>query len=333
MNWHAFIAIIKLRNLEFFRDRAALAWTILFPVLVIFGFAFAFSGEGQYQYKVGVYGESRQHSVFSLDYLDFVVVDNIDAARKKVERHQLDLLIDMRQQRYWINHQAPKGYLMEQILLGSMALDSGLQRQTVSGAEVRYVDWLMPGMLGMNMMFAALWGVGFVIVRYRRNGVLKRLSATPLTALEFIAAQLVSRLGIILVLTTAIYLGCNWILGFAMYGSYPALLAVFTMGTVCMISLSLIVAAWTANQELASGLLNLMSWPMMFLSGVWFSTEGFHPILKSLAYALPLTYVLDASRAIMIDGAGWVDVQFELGVLALLSIIFLAIGSLSFRWQ
>jgi ABC-type multidrug transport system permease subunit len=172
-----------------------------------------------------------------------------------------------------------------------------------------------------------------VIVRYRKNGVLKRLKATPLTALEFLTAQVLSRLWLILAVTAVVYFGSNALIHFTMHGSYLDLFLVFALGTFSMISLGLIVASRTASEELAGGLLNMLSWPMLFLSGVWFSLEGLHPWVRAFAQLFPLTHMIEAARAIMIDGAGLGAVSGQLVALAVMSAVFLAIGAFSFRWQ
>ena len=107
---------------------------------------------------------------------------------------------------------------------------NGFERQAVEGAEIRYVDWFLPGILGMNIMFACLFGVGFVIVRYRKNGFLKRLKATPLGAFQFSFAQLVSRLLLVMLVTTIVYTGCNIFIKFNMQHSYWDLLLRATAG-------------------------------------------------------------------------------------------------------
>ena len=108
---------------------------------------------------------------------------------------------------------------------------------------------------------------------------------------------------------------------------------VVVSGAVSMISLSLVVAARITSEETAGGLLNLISWPMMFLSGVWFSLEGTNPVMQQLAEVFPLTHVTAAARSIMIDGAGLLDVSYHLVVLIVQSIVFLIVGALAFRWE
>ena len=331
--WRRFLAVLVARNREFLRDRAALSWNLLFPALIVVGFAFAFAGEPVDRYQVGLYGEPGEAlaGFTETDYIRFIRVERLEEAVAKVEHHRLDLLIDAEGGRYWVNETNPGGYILERVLAGTT--DRAFQPQAVSGAAVRYVDWVVPGVLAMNMMFSALYGVGFVIVRYRKNGVLKRLKATPLGAFEFLAAQVVSRLLLLITVTVAVYLATDLFIGFRMYGAYLDLLIVYAVGAFSVICLGLLVASRTASEELAGGLVNLIAWPMMFLSGVWFSLEGLNPLVQGLSLALPLTHLLDAARAIMLDGAGLVEVVPDLLVLAAMSVLFLVLGARAFRWE
>jgi ABC-type multidrug transport system permease subunit len=329
-----FLAILNARNKEFFRDKAALSWNFMFPVLLLIGFAFMFSGEGKNLYKVGLIQnaqntEPQVNSFKNLKHLEFVKYTNIEQAIVKVDQHKIDLLVDFDQSQYWVNNTSSKGYIVEQLLLAN---NSKMQRSQTSGRAIRYVDWVMPGILGMNMMFSCLFGVGYVIVRYRKNGVLKRFQATPLTALEFISAQIVSRLLIVITVTSILFIGCNFLLDFYVLGSVFDLLIVAILGASSMIALSLLIAAKSSSEEFTGGLLNFASWPMMMLSGVWFSLEGAHPALQKIALIFPLTHILEAARAIMTDGASLVDVAHNLIVLAAMSLIFILLGSWLFNW-
>ncbi len=332
MSFRRFLAILRARNKEFWRDRAALAWNFIFPIMVIGGFAVAFSGDGPDLYKVGITAaeEDRKLQFEATRYIQFIPVTDLSAAIVKVERHQLDMLISPSTRQFWINESSPAGYLLERLLAGS---DEGFRREAVTGEGIRYVDWLISGILAMNLMFSALFGVGFVIVRYRKNGMLKRIKATPVTAFEFIAAQVASRLWLLLSVSVLVFLCTDLVLDFRMYGSYLDLFVVFTLGAICLISLGLLIAARLASEELAGGLLNAISWPMMFLSGVWFSLEGVNPWLVKLAQFLPLTHVIDGARAIMIDGAGLVEILPNLLALVAMTAVFLAIAARTFRWE
>ena len=324
------------RTLEFLRDRSALGWNIAFPVLMVAAFALVFSGPGQPLFKVAVVAEApvsaALHPFLATEHVLFYKEASAEEAIAKVSHHQVDLLLDFTTPpgRYWINEESAKGETLEKLLLAGGG--PPLEREATRGARVRYVDWVVPGLLGMNMMFSCLFGIGYVIVRYRKSGYLKRLNATPLTPLEFLGAQLISRLALTLTITVACFIGTTLILHFRMDGSYLDLFIVTLLAAVSMIAMGLIVAARVSSEEFAGGVLNLLSWPMMVLSGVFFSLDGAPRAVQVAADVFPLTHLLEASRAIMLEGATLADVGYNVGALALMSVLFLGLGTAMFRW-
>ena len=343
MNLRRIGAVIYARSLEFIRDRSALSWSFVMPIVMVVGLAFIFSGDGQPLFKVGVIAENiaaeakpnpNLHPFLNTKHIDFysVSAEQQAAAVKKVGRHQVDMLMDLRagQMHYWVNTESPKGYFMELLLKGSEG--TKLTQEIVKGEQIRYVDWVIPGILGMNMMFSCLWGVGYVIVRYRKNGYLKRLNATPLTATEFLLGQILSRMVLVVGVSTLVFTLTNLFMHFVMEGSYLNLFIVLIVGTFTLITMGLLVASRVRSEELSDGLLNLLTWPMMLLSGVWFSMEGTNPIMQWLSQLSPLTHTLTAARAIMLDGASLWQVSPHLLILMTMSVVFLAIGALGFRW-
>ena len=172
--WAVFVA----RNKEFVRDRASFGWSLLFPFLLLLGFGFMLGGDGQDVFKVAVLGTvpedsglrqnqlEEEHSFFTTKHVQFIEVEDLDDALLKVGQHRYDLLLDpghrTDEPRYWINSSSAKGYLTERILWGASTPDT-YQKQEIEGKEVRYIDWLMPGLLSMNMMFGALFGVGGLV--------------------------------------------------------------------------------------------------------------------------------------------------------------------------
>ena len=339
-------AVFRARNLEFLRDRGTLAWNLILPVALMFGLALIFGGEGRSQYTVGVLQEApeldvERHPFLGTRYISFVVVNDREAGFEKVSRHQLDLLVQFDDQpQYWVNPDSPKGYFAELALLQADA-ETGSTADTITtiakgqivGEPIRYVDWVLPGILGMNMMFSSLFGVGYVVVRYRKNGFLKRLRATPLKPIEFIVAQIASRLSLIMIITIFVFVGTHLLLDTRMEGSYLTLLLTAVVGAVAMVSLGLLVASRVTSEELAGGLLNMVSWPMMLLSGVWFSLEAAGPLIQKLASVFPLTHILNAARAVMLDGATLGDIAPGLIALTAMSVVFLALGARFFRWE
>ena len=328
------LAVLHARNLEFLRDRSTLTFTLLLPVLLVIGMGFVFGGPERPLFKVGVLAPSidrAAHPFLSERYVEFIPLPQQAQALQKVRHQQVDLLVDLSAPpRYWVNTDSPKGYIVERLLL---AAEPAARRQPVSGAALRYVDWLFPGILGMNMMFSCLFGVGYVVLRYRKSGFLKRLYATPLTAFEFLGAQVLSRLGLILFVTVVLYFGIGAIIGFHNAGSTLLLLLLAIIGALSMIALGLTIAARFSSEELVGGLLNLLTWPMMLLSGIWFSLEGSPRWVQWVAHIFPLTHVLDAARAVMLDGSGLAQIAPHLLFLGATALAFLAFGAWSFRWR
>jgi ABC-type multidrug transport system permease subunit len=332
-------AIFRARNLEFVRDRGSMSWNLILPIALMFGLSFIF-GSDRAEYTVGVVQDgdvidTSQHPFLQSRYIQFVAVNDLDDGFRKVARHQLDLLVRFGgDASYWVNPDSPKGYFVEFALRQADESAGGLlERGQIEGEPVRYVDWVLPGILGMNVMFSSLFGVGYVVVRYRKNGFLKRLRATPLKAIEFVIAQVASRLMLILVITSFVYVGTAFFLDIRMDGSYLLLLLVLLAGAVSMISLGLLIAARVTSEELAGGLLNMVTWPMMMLSGVWFSLEAASDWIRELAGVFPLTHMLSAARAVMLDGASAAEILPDLLTLGGMTAVFLALGALTFRWH
>lgn len=325
--WHA-------RNLEFLRDRPTLIFTLLLPLGVVVGMGFIFGGPPRSLFKVGVLGAGAAAAANPLlheRYVDFVPVHDQATGLRQVTHQRIDLLLDLAGGvRYWVNTDSPKGYIVEKLLI---AADPRARRQPVTGEAIRYVDWLFPGILAMNMMFSCLFGVGYVVLRYRKSGFLKRLHATPLTAFEFLSAQVLSRLSLIVFVTVMLYVVIAAIIHFHSAGSIALLLLLAVLGSLSMIAFGLTIAARFASEEVVVGLLNLLTWPMMLLSGIWFSIEGSPRWVQWAADILPLTQVIDAARAVMLDGAGIQRIMPNLVYLAATTFVFLAFGAWSFRWR
>jgi ABC-2 type transport system permease protein len=337
--WAVFVA----RNLEFFRDRSTLIWNLFLPVLLIFGFAFAFPGGGGTSFKVGTVGEAPAAGSASdlaflhYKYLQFVPYSELSTPLDRLAHHQIDMVIDYSKGEFYVNDASSNGYLLERMLAPAGAAPAGaappFAKRTVSGAPIRYVDWFVPGLIGINILLGSLSGVGFVIVRYRRNGVLKRFKATPLRALEFVSAQVVSRFFIIAVMSGAVFLGTDLFLHFRMAGSWGLLLLVNALAILCMISLGLVFSSRIKSEEVAGGIMSLITWPMMIFSGVFFSLEGTPALMRGASRIFPITYYIEASRAIMLDGAGLAAVAPALLVLAGMTAAFTVAAAALFRWE
>jgi len=335
-----FTAMVKARTMEFIRDRATFFWNLLFPLLLVFGFSFAFSSNQDTLFKVAEWGSppgldllSDFHSIEEIEFISYDSGEQtLDELLKKLRMHQLDLVVDYRSNELIYNEQSVNASVLRRLYAPELE-SSGWNEKTVQGDPIRYVDWLVPGVIGMNMLFSCLFGVGFVIVRYRKNGVLKRLKATPVTAMGFVSAQMASRFMIVLATSIVVYMGTNIFLHFMMLGSYFNLLLLTVLAILCMLSLGLVFAARFKSEELASGILNLISFPMMIFSGVFFSLEGTPQFLQSLSNIFPLKHFIQGARAVMLEGAGLLQILPQVGVLTAMTLGFLLVASLLFQWD
>ena len=345
-------ALWMARNREYYRDKGSLFWSFVATPFIVIVLALAFSSESQHIFRVGQITEDittpppidqlqKAEEPFSTEpTIEIINYSDLQQAIRRVQFHQLDLLLDTttdaQSPRYWVNPESAKGHLLEKLLIQNSEnqyRNTQWQREEIIGKKVRYIDWVIPGILAMNMMFSGLWGIGYVIVRYRKNGVLKRLQATPLSAWKFLLSQALSRLSIMLIVTVLVYIACNLFIGFMMEGSHLLLLLIAIVGNLSIISISLLMAARTASEELANGLLNLISFPMLLLSELWFSLDDAPEWLQNLSQFLPLTHLVKAAREVMLEGAGISDVMPHLLILALMTVTFVSLAGTLFRWH
>lgn len=348
MRFKRFWAIFTARNKEFFRDRSGFGWNLLFPFLIIVGIGAIFSGRALVEYKVGVIRHNLPsvspdswvlpRALSRMQYITFIELDNLEIGLQKLKHHRIDLLFRSGKPpyQYWVSEDSPNGYVTEHLLRSAFsgdAVNRKVNRKKIQGFTTRYIDWLLPGVLAMNMMFSALWGVGYVVVRYRKLGVLKRLMTTPLSAFEYLAAQMASRMSILIFSGATVWIGCDLIFDFHVVGHYLDLALAFFAGGLSLTALGLLLASRGTSEELTTGILNFISWPMMFLSEVWFSLEGAPGWIQSLAKIFPLTHMIKAIRAVMQDGAGIGDIMPELTILFTFSLVFLSLAAYLFSWN
>jgi ABC-2 type transport system permease protein len=197
----------------------------------------------------------------------------------------------------------------------------------------RYIDFLIPGLIGMNIMSSGMWGIGYVVVEMRTRKLLKRLVATPMSRAEFLTSFVAMR-ALFLFLELPILLGFGWLafkVGVA--GSLPLLVAVGLLGALSFSGIGLLVASRAQNTQTVSGLINLVMLPMFVGSGVFFSTARFPASVQPFLKVLPLTALNDSLRAIMIDGAGVSGIAGPLALLAGVAVVTFAAALRLFRWR
>ena len=229
-------------------------------------------------------------------------------------------------------------------LLAREVVENVLHRQTTASppdfeprelqeAGSRYIDFLIPGLLGMNLMGGGLFGVGFVLVDMRVKKLLKRFLATPLRHGDFLLSVMLSRLLFMLPEILALLLFSRFLFGVTVRGSYGELALLVLLGGFCFAGIGLLVASRATTLETASGLMNLLMLPMYVLSGVFFSADRFPEAMQPLVRALPLTALNDALRGVMLEGESLVELSRPCLTLVLWGVLSFAVALRIFRWK
>jgi ABC-2 type transport system permease protein len=229
--------------------------------------------------------------------------------------------------------------------LARLSVDAALQRalgrqdvfkandQQVVTPGSRYIDWLMPGLLGMNIMGTGLWSIGFSVVMARTRKLLKRLMATPMPRGYYLLSHLLARLGF-LVLEVVVLLFFGWLVfGVTSQGSILLLAGLCLLGAFSFAGLGLLIASRAKTIEAVSGLMNVAMLPMWLLSGVFFSSANFPDVAQPFIQALPLTALIDALRGVMIEGQSFAGIAHEVGILSAWGAGTFLLALKLFRWR
>lgn len=229
--------------------------------------------------------------------------------------------------------------------MARLTVDDALQRAlgrvdvTRAGEEkviepgARYIDFLIPGLIGMNLMGSGLWGVGFAVVMARIRNLLKRLAATPMRRSHYLLSFILSRLIFLVLEVAGVLIFARLVFGFRVQGSWASLSILLVLGALTFAGIGMLVAARPRTFEGVSGLMNLIMLPMWLLSGTFFSSSRFPEILQPFIKVLPLTALNDALRAVMNDGATLSSNWMPLCVLAAWAVISFGAALRFFRWQ
>lgn len=204
------------------------------------------------------------------------------------------------------------------------------EQVTTRGA--RYIDWLVPGLLGMQIMNGSLWGLGFGLVEVRAKKLLKRFAVTPMSRLEFLLAHAAQRFVVVALEAVVMLVFARLVFDVPMEGSWLAFALAAGLGTLAFCGIGVLVAARPRTTEVAAMVMNLPMLPQMILSGVFFSAARFPDWFQPFVQALPLTALNDAMRAVQNEGAGLAGIAHELAILAVWSVVTWVVGLKLFRW-
>jgi len=348
----ALVQLIFSRIREFYREPAAIFWVYGFPIIMALILGFAFQSRPVEKIAIDLVvpdpemRPSLQAEAEKMKAADerLVITLNDEAtarSRLRTDKTSLMLIPDRDAGRFALefDNNRPGSVLakaaVEMVLLKRVnPNDVGpTATQTVSDSGGRYIDFLMPGLIGANLMGGGLFGVGFLIVDIRVRKLLKRFLATPMKKTDFMLGIMISRL-IFTIGDIVILLGAAMLLfGVRIQGNWFALAAMILLGGVCFSGLGLLVASRAKTLETASGLLNAIMLPMYLVSGVFFSSSNFPPFVQPIIGLLPLTVLNDGLRAIINEGKGFEDVWWPAIVLTAWSLVSFFAALKLFRWR
>jgi ABC-2 type transport system permease protein len=337
------VELTRARIRELTREPEAVFWVFVFPILLagILGLAFRSRPLEALPVAVvaGPHAEARRAALATGSDLEPSILSEGDA-RLALARGRVVLVISADDTpSYQYDPTQPESRAAR------LAVDAALQRAAgrtdaftpgrteVTEAGARYVDFLVPGLLGMNLMGTGMWGIGFSLVVARNGNLLKRLVAAPARRSHLLGAQLISRLVFLIPEAGALLLFAFFVLGVPLRGSVLLLIGISVLGAVAFSGLGLLTAARPRTIEGVSGLMNLVMVPMWIFSGIFFSTDRFPTSMRPFVHALPLTALNDALRAVMLEGAGLVTLASELALLAAWGTVSFVLALKFFRWQ
>jgi len=338
--------IVLARVREFYREPEALFWVYGFPILMVVGLGIAFRNQPIEQITVDVEAGPRAEAVAKTltEQPRFIAaVHSVDDAQRRLRTGKTELVIiaaesDPPSYTYRFDPTRPPS------LLARDAVDEALQRaagrQDVAQVKVeemtepggRYIDFLVPGLLGMSLMGGGLWGVGFVTVDMRMRKLLKRFLATPMRKSDFLAGIMLSRLLFMVPEVIVLLVFARLAFDVRIYGSLAAVLLLIVLGAVTFSGLGLLVASRAKTLEAVSGLMNLVMLPMWMLSGIFFSSDRFPAVAQPLIQALPLTALINALRGVMQEGAPLATQAVPIGILVAYAVVTFALALRWFRW-
>jgi ABC-2 type transport system permease protein len=355
MIWKLTIASFKM----YFRQREAIIWSFLLPLFIVILFSFVkFGGMGSI--ALGVVDESGRNGGELVTDLRNVATLQLSMEGKEKE---LDLLEKGERDLVLV---IPAGYVVsdsaqstlrllynegkrQQVQLGTLVIQRALDESAMGRRNVRagavlesmpvksrnltYVDYLLPGVISMSIMQLGIFGVAFGFVSLKRRGILRRLSVTPLQPLQFIAAQVATRV-VVVMLQIAGMVGVGVLfLHFHLVGNLLALLLVGVFGSVVFLGVGFAIAGIAKTEDQVAPMANIITLPLLLLSGVFFSRSNLPSLLRHVTDYFPLSFLADALRAVAIDGSTLWQVLPDLAGLTVWGIVTCVLAARLFRWE
>jgi ABC-2 type transport system permease protein len=340
------VQLTLVRAREFLREPEAVFWTFLFPVLMTVGLGIAFRSKPESAAKVVVLAnapaaEATAARLSGNRLLEVQLLDDSAAARA-LRTGKVALVIVPQAAgsvEYRFDDTRPEGIAARRVADDVLQRTAGrtdpvnIRETRIRERGSRYIDFVVPGLLGMNLLGSGVWGTGFAIVDARRKRLLKRLVATPMPKPAYLASYVLSRIGLLVLEAGVLLLFARLVFGVPLRGSLGTLALICLLSSLTFGGLGLLIASRARTIEGASGLMNLTMVPMWVFSGIFFSSTRFPAAIQPVVQALPLTAVNNALRANMLEGATLAQTAPELAIVAAWLLICFVVAVKIFRWQ
>ncbi len=357
----SFWQLVYVEFLSFFREPGALFWSFLFPVVLAWGLGIAFSSRFESNKNVGLilshpdYADSLKAIGQNNGVPDSLIILSIgnknsgivhfrfrqttwEEASLLLKRGTISLIVEEKDYKpvFHFDPQNSDGkltYLQIEPLLNNR--EDVYDRKEISIIRqkgIRYIDFLIPGMLAMNLMMSIMWGVSYNIIERRSKKLLRRMVATPMRKADFLYAQFFARFLLCILEAIIIYTFAFYYFGITIEGSLIVLFLLFTAGFITFSGFSVLISSRTSNTYIGNGMINFFVMPMMLLSGIYFSYHNFPDAVIPYIQMLPLTILADHFRAVFIEGAGLSQSLWAIGILSLMGIVTFSIGLKIFKW-
>jgi ABC-type multidrug transport system permease subunit len=328
---------------EFAREPEVIFWVFGFPVLLAVGLGIAFRDRPPEKVLVAVVSGAEAPSI--LEQLRKVPSVSAELQDPQQAASALRLgkvalvIVPGKSYEYRYDPTRPDSLLAQSIVDAALQKAAGRENplnttdRPVSEPGARYIDFLIPGLLGMNLMGGGMWGIGFVIVDMRIKKLLKRMIATPMRKVDFMLAMIASRLTFMVAEVVLLLLVGRFVFGMIIQGSVASIVTVSFFGSMCFTGMGLLVASRAQKIETVSGLMNLVMLPMYVVSGVFFSAERFPKVFQPFIQVLPLTALNDALRSVILEGAHLQSQSPYLVILTLWGGLSFLLALHWFRWN
>ena len=327
----------------FVREPAALFWTYGFPLLLALVLGTAFRNRPPEPVQVAVVaadGTEAWREALAKAPTVHVLSLNAPDAHEALRAGKVALVVEPgRPRTYQFDPTRPESRLARAVVDDALQRADGrldptpVQDRLVSEPGSRYIDFLIPGLLGMNLMSGGLWGVGFMVVDMRVRKLIKRMIATPMPRAHFLLSFVLVRAMFLLVELPLLLAFARWVFGVPIRGSLLLLVMLGILGSLVFAGIGLLLGSRAQTTHTAAGLVNLVSLPMMVCSGVFFSSARFPDAVQPIIRALPLTALIESMRTVMLDGAGLVTVAGQVLVMVLWGLLCFGLALRLFRWQ